>query len=113
VSGGQQQRAALARALLLEPKWLLLDEPNSALDVEQNELLIKILKRLKMKGTGIIFSNHLLGFAAAIADEVYFLDDGHVVEKGGTSILALPSTARMSRFLGMFEHRSSRSENGA
>jgi ABC-type polar amino acid transport system ATPase subunit len=105
VSGGQRQRTAIARALILEPKWLFLDEPNSALDVEQVNLLEQIITRGKRNGMGIIFSTHLFGFAAAVADRVVFLDSGQMIETGTIDILSQPKTERMKRFISIVEHR--------
>ena len=63
VSGGQRQRAAIARAVALEPRYLLLDEVTSALDVHQREKLQQLLKRLLQRGTGILAITHSLSFA--------------------------------------------------
>lgn len=112
ISGGQKQRVALARALMLSPKWLLLDEPTAALDVEQIKILIDILLDLKSAGTGIIFSTHLSGFAASVADRVAFLDQGRIVEEGGREILATPVTDRLRRFLSIVQHRPVLTQTG-
>lgn len=108
ISGGQRQRVALGRALACRPKWLLLDEPNSALDVEQNQLLRDLLMEQKQQGLGIIFSTHLIGFAAALADKVVFLDQGRLVEQGDAGILANPQSDRLRRFLDMIEFKGVR-----
>ena len=63
VSGGQRQRAAIARAVALEPKYLLLDEVTSALDIHQREKLQHLLKELLGRGTGILAITHSLSFA--------------------------------------------------
>jgi len=103
-SVGQCQLAALIRALVLRPKWLILDEVTSALDTEQTQRVLRLLQQLKEQGsTGIIFVTHLLGFAAALADEILFLDGGQILERGGPQILTGPRTARMKAFVHLVE----------
>ena len=99
VSLGQRQRAAIARALVLEPKYLLLDEVTSALDIEHVERLRFELDRRRQLGMGILIVTHMLGFARSLADEIVFLDNGHVVENGGPELLSNPVTDRVKRFL--------------
>jgi polar amino acid transport system ATP-binding protein len=99
VSGGQRQRAALARALALEPRYLLLDEITSALDVEQARILFDHLGELKREGVGILLITHYLGFVREAADSVLFLEHGQAVEQGGREILSAPRTERLRRFL--------------
>lgn len=99
---GQRQRAALARAIALKPKYLLLDEVTSALDIEQVESVVKYLEKLKSNGTGIVAVTHLLHFAKRISDQIIFMDKGKVVEVGGKEILASPKEARTREFLAFF-----------
>lgn len=99
VSIGQRQRAALVRALLLKPKYLLLDEVTSALDIEQSHLILGHLKQIAEKGVGIIFVSHALHFASKISNKVIFLDDGKVVEEGTGEILTNPKTERLRKFI--------------
>ncbi|MEK7497167.1 MAG: ATP-binding cassette domain-containing protein [Patescibacteria group bacterium] len=99
VSIGQRQRAAFARALLLKPKYLLLDEVTSALDIEQSYLILSHLKRIAEKGVGIIFVSHVLHFASKISDKVIFLDEGKIVEEGTSDILTNPKTERLKKFI--------------
>lgn len=101
---GQRQRAALARAFVLNPKFILLDEITSALDVEQIHNLFSHLTELRRLGIGILLITHLLGFARALidggnGDEVVFLEDGVVVEKGGIEMFDAPSTPRLKQFV--------------
>ena len=70
VSIGQRQRAAIARALLLKPKYLLLDEITSALDIEQSHLILSHLKQIAERGVGIVFVSHALHFASKISSRV-------------------------------------------
>lgn len=80
LSGGQQQRVALARACVLDPKILLLDEPTSALDPENTAQLVTLLRSLCKAGITIVVSSQDMSFARLIADQVYFLEDGTIVE---------------------------------
>ena len=100
-SVGQRQRAALIRALGTHPKYLLLDEVTSALDIEHVGLVLDYLRELKRKGTSVVLVTHLIQFAAKSADRVYFLDQGVVAESGTASILQSPSSERLQRFLSL------------
>lgn len=100
---GQRQRAALARALLLQPKYLLLDEITSSLDVEQVAIILSYLKKLAQTGIGILTVTHLLHFAREAADKVIFMESGQVIEKGGPEVLISPSQERVKRFLSVIE----------
>lgn len=100
---GQRQRAALARALLLQPKYLLLDEITSSLDVEQVAIILTYLKKLAQAGIGILTVTHLLHFAREAADNVIFMDSGQIIEKGGKEVLLSPSQERIKRFLSVIE----------
>jgi ABC-type polar amino acid transport system ATPase subunit len=99
VSGGQQQRAALVRALALQPAYLMLDEITSALDVEQAGILLTHLQELKATGIGILLITHHLGFLRRAADQVIFVDHGQVVEAGPPSMLAAPQSERLREFM--------------
>jgi polar amino acid transport system ATP-binding protein len=103
VSLGQRQRAALVRALVLRPSYLLLDEITSALDVEQTAQILELLGELRDEGLGILIVTHLLGFARRAADHVGFLASGEMVEAGPASILEAPKSARLQRFLSILE----------
>lgn len=99
VSGGQRQRAALVRALALRPRYLLLDEITSALDIEQAAAIVAHLADLKNSGIGILLVTHFLGFVRRTADHVVFLDKGQIEEAGAPSILKSPQSPRFRRFL--------------
>jgi len=103
VSGGERQRAAIIRAVLLRPSYLLLDEATASLDIEHSQKAFELLLRLKEEGVGIGFVTHLLGFAQRIADDVVFLDRGRLVEAGPPEILLRPTTERMQRFVSLLE----------
>jgi ABC-type polar amino acid transport system ATPase subunit len=96
---GQRQRAALARAIMLEPHYLLLDEITSALDVEQIAKILAYLKNLRGKDIGIFIITHLLGFARHAADQVLFMAHGEIAERGTADILKNPQTERLGQFL--------------
>jgi len=99
VSLGQRQRAALARSLMLKPKYLLLDEVTSALDIEQSHLILGHLRQIAEKGVGIIFISHAIHLASKISDRVIFLDNGKIVEEGTNDILKNPQTDRLKKFI--------------
>ncbi len=83
ISGGQRQRAAIARALAVDPEVLVLDEPVSALDPTVRERVLALLRRLQAKrGLTMVFVSHDLDVIAAIADDVLVMQDGAVVEEG-------------------------------
>ncbi|MBI1309294.1 MAG: ATP-binding cassette domain-containing protein [Proteobacteria bacterium] len=99
VSGGQKQRAALARAILLKPQYLLLDEITSALDVIQVAKIVELLPLLAKRGIGMVLVTHLLNFARKTADNVLYMENGAVVEEGARSILAKPKSKQLRAFL--------------
>lgn len=98
-SGGQRQRAAIARALVLNPTYLLLDEITSALDIEQTAKVLKLLEGVKARGIGMLLITHHLGFAREAADTIVFMDGGKVVESGGKTLLDKPKSKRLKEFM--------------
>jgi polar amino acid transport system ATP-binding protein len=82
MSGGQKQRAAIARALTMEPQVLLFDEPTSALDPELVGEVIAVMAQLAHEGATMIVVSHEMAFAHEAADRVLYLEDGVIVEEG-------------------------------
>ena len=82
LSGGQQQRVAIARALAMEPKIMLFDEPTSALDPEMIKEVLDVMTTLAESGMTMLVVTHEMGFARAVANRMYFFDEGNIVESG-------------------------------
>ncbi len=100
LSGGQQQRVAIARALAMEPKLMLFDEPTSALDPELVGEVLDVMRGLAEDGLTMIVVTHEMGFAREVGDELVFMDDGIVVERGNPrDVLGSPQTDRCQNFL--------------
>lgn len=100
LSGGQQQRVAIARALAMEPKLMLFDEPTSALDPELVGEVLNVMRGLADNGMTMVVVTHEMGFAREVADQVVFMADGVVVEKGTPEqVLGNPQQQRTRDFL--------------
>ena len=99
LSGGQKQLVAFVRAIILEPKYLLLDEVTSALDSFNTNLVQNYLQKLKSQGIGIILISHSINFTKKIADKIYFIHSGKILESGGIEILDNPKTEELIDFL--------------
>ncbi|MDW8214708.1 MAG: amino acid ABC transporter ATP-binding protein [Roseiflexaceae bacterium] len=100
LSGGQQQRVAIARALAMQPKIMLFDEPTSALDPEMIKEVLDVMVELAESGMTMIVVTHEMGFARAVADTMYFFDQGQIVESGTPDqIFGDPREARTKLFL--------------
>jgi len=100
LSGGQQQRVSIARALAMNPKLILFDEPTSALDPELIGEVLKVMIDLAKGGMTMLVVSHEIGFCRAVADEIFFLDEGKIIEKGHPSVLLTnPSFKRTKEFL--------------
>jgi polar amino acid transport system ATP-binding protein len=100
LSGGQQQRVAIVRALVNEPRLLLLDEVTSALDPELVGEVLSMIRDLKTEGMTMVLATHEMGFAKQVADRVAFLDGGKVLESGPPAqVLGDPVEPRTRQFL--------------
>ncbi|HST38263.1 MAG TPA: amino acid ABC transporter ATP-binding protein, partial [Conexibacter sp.] len=100
LSGGQQQRVAIVRALAPNPRALLLDEVTSALDPELVGEVLEAVRELKAEGITMLITTHEMGFAREVADEVCFLHEGLIVERGAPEeIFTAPQQPETQRFL--------------
>lgn len=100
MSGGQQQRAAIARALAMNPAALLFDEPTSALDPELVGEVLTVMRDLAEEGRTMIVVTHEMGFARDVASEVVFLHQGRVEEQGPPGeVFSNPRSDRFRQFL--------------
>ena len=99
LSGGERRRLEICRFLVLNPKFLLLDEPFTGIDPLTIAELQKILLRLKKKGIGIILSDHNVRDTLKIADRAYIIDNGELLIEGAPKEVASDERAK-ERFLG-------------
>ena len=100
LSGGQQQRVAIARALAMQPTIMLFDEPTSALDPEMIKEVLDAMRDLAHRGSTMVGVTHEMGFAREVADQIIFMDEGHLVETAPPSeFFENPKTDRTKAFL--------------
>jgi len=100
LSGCQQQRVAIARALATRPRALQLAEITSALDPELVGEVLEVVRDLKAEGTTMLVTTHEMGFARDVADEVCFLHEGRIRERGApAAVLDTPEQPETQRFL--------------
>jgi polar amino acid transport system ATP-binding protein len=100
LSGGQQQRVAIVRAIATQPRVLLLDEITSALDPELVGEVLDVVRDLKREGMTMIIATHEMEFARSVADEVCFLHEGVIHERGTpAAVLDAPQSVEAQRFL--------------
>ena len=105
MSGGQQQRAAIARALCMEPRALLFDEPTSALDPELEQEVVRVIKALAEEGRTMILVTHDMKFAREVSDKVVFLHLGKIEEEGTVSeVFGATKSDRLRQFLSAAGH---------
>lgn len=104
LSGGQQQRVGIARAMAMDPDVILFDEPTSALDPELIGEVLQVMLEIAQQGTTMIVVTHELGFAKAVANEMIFMDEGVVVERGTPQhFFTKPESERAKKFLHRLE----------
>jgi lipopolysaccharide export system ATP-binding protein len=94
LSGGERRRVEIARALVTEPKFMLLDEPFSGIDPITVEEIQKIIARLKAKGLGILITDHNVRETLSITDRAYVICDGEILKSGTSEFLANDPEAR-------------------
>jgi polar amino acid transport system ATP-binding protein len=100
LSGGQMQRAAIARALAMGPELMLFDEPTSSLDPEIVGDVLAVMRGLAQDGMTMIVVTHEMSFAREVADRVVFMDDGVILEEGPAErLIGSPAHERTRRFL--------------
>jgi polar amino acid transport system ATP-binding protein len=105
LSGGQQQRVAIARALAMKPRIMLFDEPTSALDPEMVNEVLQVMKSLAADGMTMVCVTHEMNFARDVADTVWFMDAGAIVEQAPPGeFFARPGTDRARKFLSDIRH---------
>jgi polar amino acid transport system ATP-binding protein len=107
LSGGQKQRIAMIRALILNPEIMLFDEVTASLDPEMVREVLDVIIGLVRQGMTMLIVTHEMSFAHAIADRIFFFDDGEIVEENTPEqFFTQPSTTRAKQFLNSFEFNS-------
>ena len=99
LSGGQQQRVAIAHSLAMRPKVMLFDEVTSALDPELTGEVLRVIEDLAAGGMTMVMVTHEMAFARKVADQIVFMHQGKVWERGGPEILSEPQTAELRQFV--------------
>ena len=100
LSGGQKQRVSIARAIAMNPEFILFDEPTSALDPEMVLDVLNLIKDLAKENRTMIIVTHEISFAKDVADVIVFMDEGIIIEKGSTDeVLLNPKESRTKEFL--------------
>ena len=100
LSGGQKQRVAIVRALCMQPDVMLFDEPTSALDPEMVGEVLEVMKSLAQEGMTMAVVTHEMGFAKEVADRVFFIDEGIIMEEGTPDeLFTNPKSPRLKDFL--------------
>ena len=111
VSGGQQQRAAIARALAMHPRVMLFDEVTSALDPELVGEVLRTMRQLAEQGMTMLVVTHEMAFARDVADDVVFMDNGQIIERSPPAqIFEQPKEVRTRAFLERLLEREGRRE---
>jgi len=103
LSGGQKQRVAIARALCMQPDLMLFDEPTSALDPEIVGEVLEVMRTLAAEGMTMVVVTHEMAFARNVSDEVVFMDQGVIAEKGSPEkMFTAPEKPRTREFLARY-----------
>ncbi|MBC2602026.1 amino acid ABC transporter ATP-binding protein [Puniceicoccus vermicola] len=99
LSGGQRQRVAIARAMAIQPELLFFDEPTSALDPEMTYEVLEAIREVREEDRDLVLVTHEIGFAREVADELWFLHDGKILETGPPQqVIDQPRTEEAQRF---------------
>lgn len=107
LSGGQKQRVAIIRALLMQPKMILLDEITSALDPILTMEVLQAIRKLREKGLAMIVVTHHMEFATSLCDKMMFISNGKIIQLASPSTLRNnPSTEEVSKFLDVIKSTS-------
>jgi polar amino acid transport system ATP-binding protein len=105
LSGGEQQRVAIARSLAMEPRIMLFDEPTSALDPELINEVLDVMTSLAKEGMTMVVVTHEIGFAQKVAARVVFMDNGEILETGTPpDIFVNPQHQRTKEFMSKIFH---------
>jgi polar amino acid transport system ATP-binding protein len=100
LSGGQQQRVGIARALAMDPLLMLFDEPTSALDPELIGEVLQVMQNLAKEGMTMVCVTHEMGFAKSVANEIIFMEKGHILEASSPQqMFSNPQNERTRSFL--------------
>jgi octopine/nopaline transport system ATP-binding protein len=103
MSGGQQQRAAIARALVMKPRILLFDEPTSALDPELVGEVLKVMRDLASEGRTMLIVTHEMAFARDVSNRIVFLEQGHIAAEGTPAeLFGGGASPRFDQFISRF-----------
>ena len=102
LSGGQQHRVSIARALAMKPDILFFDEPTSALDPELTGEILKVIKDLAAEHMTMVIVTHEMNFARNVSDQIIFMDGGVIAVQGTPEEVFSSEHARMKEFLGKF-----------
>ena len=101
LSGGEQQRVSIARALAMQPDVMLFDEPTSALDPEMVHEVLDVIQQLAREGMTMVVVTHEMGFAREVANRVVFIDEGVIMEEAAPAeFFGSPKNPRLKDFLG-------------
>lgn len=100
LSGGHQQRVAIARSLAMRPKVMLFDEVTSALDPELTEEVLNVLETLARNGMTMLLVTHEMGFARRVATTTIFMHHGKIWEEGpSVELFGRPKTPELQQFI--------------
>lgn len=107
LSGGEQQRVAIIRSLMLSPEILLFDEPTSALDPEMINEVLELMRTIADDGMTMVVVSHEMNFAKSFANKVIFMNEGKIIEEGTPNeIFNNPKSERLKSFLNKLSPKS-------